>query len=77
MSATLETASSLMNSSCQVVDADWPEAWYMVKDEEVKNQKMENRLTPNKKVSVEEMKNLGLQVRILYMMCVLCCCVVL
>mmetsp|Transcript_17277 Transcript_17277/g.19352 ORF Transcript_17277/g.19352 Transcript_17277/m.19352 type:complete len:260 (+) Transcript_17277:119-898(+) len=61
MSATLDTASSLMNSSCQVVDADWPEAWYMVKDEEVKNQKMENRLTPNKKVSVEEMKNLGLQ----------------
>lgn len=49
-----------MNSVCQVVDEDWPEAWYMVKDDEVKNQKCVNKLSPNKVVSVKEMKALGL-----------------
>jgi len=51
---------SLINSVCQVVDADWPEAWYMVEDEKVANQKEQNRLTPNQKVTVPQMKELGL-----------------
>jgi len=49
-----------MKSVCQVVDEDWPEAWYMVEDDQVENQKCENRLSPNKVVSVKEMKELGL-----------------
>ena len=49
-----------MKSVCQVVDEDWPEAWYMVADDMVKNQKCENRMSPNKVVSVKEMKELGL-----------------
>jgi 1,2-dihydroxy-3-keto-5-methylthiopentene dioxygenase len=50
-----------MNSVCQVVDSEWPEAWYMVDDEKVANQKMENRITPdNRAVPVKEMRALGL-----------------
>jgi len=49
-----------IKSVCQVVDEDWPEAWYMVPDDKVDNQKCENRLEPNQKVSVKEMKALGL-----------------
>lgn len=52
--------SEKMTSVCQVVDEEWPEAWYMVKDDEVENQKCENRFAPNKKVTVAEMKELGL-----------------
>ena len=49
-----------MTSVCQVVDDDWPEAWYMVPDEEVEDQKRENRLSPNKPVTTKDMKELGL-----------------
>jgi len=45
----------------QEEDEGWPEAWYMVPDEEVANQKCENRLSPNKPVDVAEMRSLGLQ----------------
>jgi len=57
---TLNKTESDMYTSCQVVESDWPEAWYMIEDEKVSNQKMENRLTPNRKVTVQEMRNLGL-----------------
>jgi len=50
----------LMNTSCQVVDEGWPEAWYMVEDDKVESQKCENRLTPNKPVNVKDMRALGL-----------------
>jgi len=49
-----------MTSVCQVVDDGWPEAWYMVPDEDVDDQKRENRFTPNEPVNVKEMKALGL-----------------
>lgn len=57
---TLDKQASLINKTCQVVDSDWPEAWYMVEDEKVDNQKCENRLEPNLKVTVQDMKDLGL-----------------
>jgi len=50
----------LMNTSCQVVDEGWPEAWYMVEDDKVESQKHENRLTPNQPVNVKDMRALGL-----------------
>eukprot|EP00535_Pseudo-nitzschia_heimii_P013109 CAMPEP_0197197836 /NCGR_PEP_ID=MMETSP1423-20130617/33067_1 /TAXON_ID=476441 /ORGANISM="Pseudo-nitzschia heimii, Strain UNC1101" /LENGTH=264 /DNA_ID=CAMNT_0042651661 /DNA_START=557 /DNA_END=1351 /DNA_ORIENTATION=- len=50
-----------MTSVCQVVDDGWPEAWYMVPDDKVDDQKKENRYAPNNKpVTVKEMKALGL-----------------
>jgi len=49
-----------MKNVCQVVDEDWPEAWYMVGDKDVVNQKCENRFAPNQPVSVKGMKELGL-----------------
>jgi len=59
-STSLEKMGSMLNSSCQVVDTDWPEAWYMTPDDQITNQKCENRTTPNAKVSVQEMRELGL-----------------
>jgi len=49
-----------MQNACQVVDEDWPEAWYMTEDKDVTNQLCENRCTPNQPVSVKDMKELGL-----------------
>merc|ERR1712176_806538 len=55
-----EKISDAMQSVCQVVDSDWPEAWYMCEDDKISNQKCQNRLTPNRPVSTKEMKELGL-----------------
>jgi len=53
-------AETVMQSSCQVVDSDWPEAWYMIETDKSSNLKCQHRLTPNRSVSVIEMKALGL-----------------
>lgn len=49
-----------MKESCQVVDEDWPEAWYMTTDDNITNMLGANRCTPNQPVSVKDMKALGL-----------------
>jgi len=59
--SSLETATTLINTSCQVVDEDWPEAWHMIDDDKVENQKCENRFTPNRPCDVKAMRDLGLQ----------------
>ena len=41
-------------------DKDWPEAWYM-EEGECKDQKAQNRQTPNKPASVEDLRKLGIQ----------------
>jgi len=58
--SNLKKEMQLMETSCQVVDEGWPEAWYMVPDAEVANQKCENRLSPNQPVDVAAMRALGL-----------------
>jgi len=58
--SNLKKEMQLMETSCQVVDEGWPEAWYMVPDAEVFNQKSENRLSPNRPVDVAAMRALGL-----------------
>ena len=42
-------------------DKDWPEAWYMEETDECKDQKAENRQTPNKPATVEDLRKLGIQ----------------
>lgn len=42
-------------------DKDWPEAWYMVDDEQCKDQKAENRQTPNKPANVSDLRKIGIQ----------------
>uniref|UniRef100_A0A7S1BVL9 Acireductone dioxygenase n=1 Tax=Corethron hystrix TaxID=216773 RepID=A0A7S1BVL9_9STRA len=59
-SLDLRKGMRLMNNSCQEVDEAWPEAWYMVEDGKVANQKCENRHTPNRPVDVKAMRKLGL-----------------
>jgi len=58
--SNLDKAANVMNVSCQIVDEGWPEAWYMVEDEKVENQKCENRFTPNRGLDVKAMRALGL-----------------
>ncbi|KAL3937076.1 MAG: hypothetical protein SGARI_002287 [Bacillariaceae sp.] len=42
-------------------DSEWPEAWFMVSDEDCKDQKAENRQSPNNKpASVEDLRKLGI-----------------
>jgi len=58
--ASLDKEIALMNTTCQVVDEGWPEAWYMCDEKDVDDQKKENRTTPNKPVDVKQMRDLGL-----------------
>mmetsp|Transcript_14736 Transcript_14736/g.16880 ORF Transcript_14736/g.16880 Transcript_14736/m.16880 type:complete len:226 (+) Transcript_14736:76-753(+) len=51
---------ALMQTTCQVVDEGWPEAWYMCDDKDIESQKKENRTTPNRPVDVKGMRALGL-----------------
>ena len=41
-------------------DSEWPEAWYMMEDGTYEDQKERNRLTPNKPVSVADLRELGI-----------------
>lgn len=47
-----------MSDYPQAPDSEWPEAWYM--NEEVENQKAENRLDPNKPATVDILRSLGI-----------------
>ena len=44
-------------------DSEWPEAWFMSEDdddEECKDQKAENRQSPNKAATVQDLRKLGI-----------------
>ena len=45
----------------QAPDEEWPEAWMMCEDDEITDQKKENRRSPNTKVDAEGMRKLGIR----------------
>ncbi len=44
----------------QAPDGEWPEAWLMVPDGDIEDQKAPNRLVPNVPVSAEELREIGI-----------------
>jgi 1,2-dihydroxy-3-keto-5-methylthiopentene dioxygenase len=57
---TMSAADNKPATVPEAPDSEWPEAWYMMEDGTYEDQKERNRLTPNKPVSVADLRELGI-----------------